>query len=309
MLVAAALLVGSVVPAQTAVNGKLRLSVGAPIPTALISFSVAFVCALVLAVTASGGLFGLSAAAGQPWWVWIGGAMGVIFLTGNVILFPKIGSVETVVIPIIGMVIMALAIDQFGLFGSPRNEVGLLRLLGAAVVVAGVLLVHVVGRPGTKSTTTGGDADARSAWLWRAFGVFMGMCSASQTAANGYLGTVLGSSLQAGAVNLAVGSILLLLLSLFLPASRKALLSGVSPGPWWMWLGGVFGAAFVVGAATLAPILGTGTTVIAQLAGTIICGQIIEAGGFFGSPKSRIRAPRVVGLALVFLGVVMVRLL
>ena len=286
--------VGAVIPAQTAVN---------------ISFFIAFCCAAalagVLAATTGPGI-DLTQAFGEPWWVWIGGLMGVIFITGNVILFPKIGAVETVVLPILGQVIMALVIDNFGLFGAVQTDVGWLRVLGALVVVAGIVLVHVVGR--APSSAHAGAAST-SAWAWRALGVFMGMCSASQTAANGYLGEVLGSSIQAGSVNLGVGVILLFLLSIGLTDSRKALLSGIERGPWWMWLGGVCGAIFVIGAATLSPLIGTGATVIGILAGTIIAGQAIERFGLFGSPRTVLQPVRVLGLLLVFVGAVLVRAL
>lgn len=307
MLILAAMAVGAVIPAQTAVNSRLRTSVGAPLPTSFYSFTVAFLCAVTLAVAISGFRWDFAAAAAEPWWVWIGGVMGTVFLTGNVLLFPRLGSVETVVIPILGQVIMALVIDQFGFFGAPQTEASALRLLGAVVVLAGIVCIHVLrhNSDGAIRSHAGGG----SLWGWRAFGVFMGMCSATQTAANGYLGTVLGSSIQAGAVNLAVGATLLFLLSLTFRSSRQALLSTIEPGPWWMWLGGVFGAIFVVGMATLAPIIGTGATVIGQLAGTIICGQVIERFGFFGSPKTPLHANRVVGLVLVFIGAVLVRAL
>ena len=307
MLILAAMAVGAVIPAQTAVNSRLRTSVGAPLPTSFYSFTVAFLCAVTLAVAISGFRWDFAAAAAEPWWVWIGGVMGTVFLTGNVLLFPRLGSVETVVIPILGQVIMALVIDQFSIFGAPQTEASALRLLGAVVVLAGIVCIHVLrhNSDGAIRSHAGGG----SLWGWRAFGVFMGMCSATQTAANGYLGTVLGSSIQAGAVNLAVGATLLFLLSLTFRSSRQALLSTIEPGPWWMWLGGVFGAIFVVGMATLAPIIGTGATVIGQLAGTIICGQVIERFGFFGSPKTPLHANRVVGLVLVFIGAVLVRAL
>ena len=310
MLVGAALGVGAFVPIQTAVNDRLRASIGAPIPTAFVSVFSAFLCAVIIALVVSGGSLDLARAAGEPWWVWIGGIMGVIFITGNVIIFPKLGVVETIVIPILGQVIMALAIDHFALFGAVENRISFWRLVGAAVVIAGIVMVHVVRAPGeVSSPATEGDAGEVSVWIWRAVGVMMGMCSAIQTAVNGYLGTVLDSSVQAGSVNLAVGSVFLLTLSLSLPKSRRAVLSGVKPGPWWMWIGGTFGTILVVGAAMLAPVLGTGTTVIGMLAGTIICGQIIEAGGLLGTPRQRLQMSRVIGLILVFLGVAMVRVL
>ena len=106
-----------------------------------------------------------------------------------------------------------------------------------------------------------------------------------------------------------MGVILLFLLSIGFTNSRKALLSGIERGPWWMWLGGVFGAIFVIGAATLSPLIGTGATVIGILAGTIIAGQAIERFGLFGSPRSVLQPVRLLGLLLVFAGAVIVRVL
>ena len=169
MLILAAMAVGAVIPAQTAVNSRLRLSVGAPLPTSFYSFSIAFLCAVSLAVATTGFHWDFAAAAAEPWWVWIGGVMGTVFLTGSVVLFPKLGSVETVVIPILGQVIMALAIDQFGLFGAPQTAASPLRFLGAVVVVAGILCIHVLGRRsggGVSGHAAPYGAGAPSAYSW-----------------------------------------------------------------------------------------------------------------------------------------------
>ena len=61
--------------------------------------------------------------------------------------------------------------------------------------------------------------------------------------------------------------------------------------------------------ATLAPRLGTATTVIAFNAGTIAAGQALEARGAFGARKNPLTATRLAGLVVIFLGVLAVRLL
>lgn len=76
-----------------------------------------------------------------------------------------------------------------------------------------------------------------------------------------------------------------------------------------MWIGGIFGAFLVVSAAMLAPVLGMGITVIGMLAGTIICGQVIEACGLLGTPRLHLQVLRVIGLILMTLGAAMVRVL
>ncbi|MBF6482174.1 DMT family transporter [Nocardia cyriacigeorgica] len=140
MLLLIALAVGGLIPIQTAANSRLRLSVGnKPVVSALISFTVALLVAVIATAVLQGNPVpqfadGVSA----PWWVWLGGAMGVCFVLGNILLFPRLGAVQTVVLPILGQVIMGLAIDRFGLFGAPVLEVTFMRVLGAVVVLAGI---------------------------------------------------------------------------------------------------------------------------------------------------------------------------
>lgn len=307
MLLLMAMLVGAIVPVQTAINTRLRQSVGSPIGATFVSFIIAVVVASVISWGASGALVpDLSTAASQPWWAWLGGFMGVMFIAGNIVLFPKLGPVQTVILPILGQVIMGLLIDRFGLFQSPQVAVGLWRLLGALIVVGGIAMVLEIGR----TPTLQGTAEGAALWLFRAFGVVMGMGSATQTAVNGHLGRALGSSLQAGQISLVVGLALLAVMSVVLSGPRRALTTGIAPGPWWMWLGGMLGAFFVFGGATLSPILGTGTTVIAALVGNIICGQVLESLGVgTGGHRSAPTPYRLTGLAIVLAGVVMVRML
>lgn len=305
MLLVLAMLVGAIVPAQTAVNTRLRVAVGAPIAAAMLSFAVAVVTATVLCGVSTSTLIpDITPAFSEPWWIWLGGFMGVMFIAGNIVLFPQLGPVQTVIMPILGQVIMGLLVDQFGLFSSPKVDVSAVRMLGALTVVLGVAMVLEVFR------TPASHAKATGAKLWglRGFGVVMGMGSATQTAVNGRLGQVLGSPLQASQVQLVVGLIALSVLVLSVRTERRAIMAGVRPGPWWMWLGGVLGAFFVYGGASIAPILGTGTTVIASLTGTIVCGQVLESLGLGTGRRAAPTPYRVTGLATVLLGVVLVRL-
>ena len=306
MLVVVAMMVGAIVPVQTAINTRLRQSVGSPIGATFLSFILAVAASCVIALFATRTLVpDLALAASEPWWVWLGGFMGVMFIAGNIVLFPELGAVQTTIRPILGQVLMGLLIDATGLVHDPQTPVGPLRLLGALLVLIGIAMVLEIGR----GATLRGTARGLRAWLLRGFGVLMGMGSATQTAVNGYLGKVLHSPIQAGQISLAVGLILLFAMVLLIPAPRRAVASGVAPGPWWMWLGGVLGALFVFGGASLSPLLGAGTTVIGSLVGMIICGQVLESLGIGGGTKGFPSPFRLTGLAVVLVGVAMVRLL
>ncbi|MCG7274519.1 bacterial/archaeal transporter family-2 protein [Corynebacterium afermentans] len=303
MLLLVALAVGGLIPIQTAANSRLRASVGnKPVMPALISFSSALFFAVV-ATTVLRGNPVPQFSADVPWWGWLGGVMGVCFVLGNILLFPRLGALETVVLPILGQVVMGLLVDRFGLLGAPAMPVSWMRVLGAAVVFAGIVVVLRSGR----RPVLEGDAEGLELAIFRVLGVLVGVCTAIQTSVNGYMGGIAGSSMHAGEINLAVGAVLLLVAALV--TSPRQLARRPEPGPWWMWLGGLVGATFVISGATLAPLLGTATTVIAFNAGTIAAGQALEARGAFGARKNPLTATRLAGLVVIFLGVLAVRLL
>ena len=303
MLLLIALAVGGLIPIQTAANSRLRASVGnKPVMPALISFSSALFFAVV-ATTVLRGNPVPQFSAEVPWWGWLGGVMGVCFVLGNILLFPRLGALETVVLPILGQVVMGLLVDRFGLLGAPAMPVSWMRVLGAAVVFTGIVVVLRSGR----RPVLEGDAEGLELAIFRVLGVLVGVCTAIQTSVNGFMGGIAGSSLHAGEINLAVGAVLLLVAALV--TSPRQLARRPEPGPWWMWLGGLVGATFVISGATLAPLLGTATTVIAFNAGTIAAGQALEARGAFGARKNPLTATRLAGLVVIFLGVLAVRLL
>src|SRR5699024_9412116 len=131
---------GAIMPFQTSVNNRLRQSVGAPLLASFISFLVGTFSLLVATWITSGHPYpALGNTTGQPWWIFTGGMLGVVLLTGNILLFPRVGSVQTVILPISGQIIMGLIIDTTGLAHSPQAPLTLVRVLGAAAVLVGSL--------------------------------------------------------------------------------------------------------------------------------------------------------------------------
>lgn len=299
----AAIAVGWFTPVQTAVNSRLRQVVGHPLFSSLVSFGVGTLALAGLHwIWYQSPLPPVGLANGAPWWIWFGGVLGVIFLTGNIVLFPRLGGVETVVLPIVGQIAAALVIDQWGLFGAAPHGLTLWRILGATVVCLGVFVV--VARPGVANH----HAHVRGLWGWRALGVLAGVCTATQMAINGNLGVVLGSPISAALVSFGVGTALLLILVVLLRAwPRRAGLRDAEPTVWWMWTGGALGAVYVAGAAALVPMVGAGVTVVAVLAGNMMMSQLIDATGALGARRIPVAARQLVGLAIIVLGVLAVR--
>lgn len=292
------ILAGLVLPIQTLVNTRLRASTGTPFSSSMISFAVGTVTLLIVATAVTGGDYGIARAFDEPLWIWFGGLLGVVALTGNILLFPHLGAVQTVVLPIAGQVIMGLIVDHFGLFESPQSSLTAVRAIGAIIVLVGVIAVVA-----TPSAATSSEDSATALWLWRLAGFIFGCFTASQSAINGHLGQVTGSPVSAALVSFAVGVTALVIVNIVLRWRPRIERPEGKPNPWWMWIGGVLGALFIFGNAALVPQIGTGLTVVAGLLGSMLGSLIIDRVS-----GALIKSRQVLGIALLLTGVVLIRL-
>lgn len=303
------IIIGIGLPMQTSINSRLKVAVGSPFLASLTSFTfgTAFLAIITLILDHSI-LFSKAVFTSQPPWIWLGGLLGVIFLTSNILLFPKLGSVQTVIFPILGQIIMGLIIDNFGLFDSSLHPLTLTRFFGALLVILGVICAVAMDNLIKKLHHASlASPPKKNLWLWRIFGILTGMFSASQTAINGHLGVVLNSSVKAAFISFLVGTIVLVIIVSFLHPQIQ--LNHPQKGnPWWMWIGGIIGALFVFGNAYLVPIIGTGLAVVIILVGQMSGSLLVDQFGLLESKKNPVSLIQIVGILIMIAGVALIRL-
>ncbi|EIJ70161.1 DMT family transporter [Pasteurella bettyae] len=294
---------------QTVINSRLRSYVGSPFFASMVSFLVGtFSLILVTFLTGNPFFIDVDIFLNTPWWLWMGGLFGVIALTTNILLFPHLGGVQTVIMPIFGQIIMGILIDSFGWFNAPLISFSWNRGVGLILVLMGIILAVTMSKtryypePQSKS-------EPNMIWLWRLLGIFAGMLGAMQTAVNGQLGRILHSPLQAALVSF-IGGALALLIFVGVKEGRfhRIFETTQKHMPWWLWLGGLLGAAFVFMGVVLMPIVGTGTTVILALLGMISGSLLVDQYGILGAPRKPVYGIQILGLIILFLGVALIRL-
>ena len=135
-LAVAAGLAGSL---QVALMSRLGERIGV---LGALAFSTALtaVIALLILVVARGSLGAFSRAVHQPWWMLLGGIMGLLIVFTVTYSGPRIGVAATVGILIAGQLVMGAAIDRWGLFGSQRIALHGPRLLGIGLLAVGAAL-------------------------------------------------------------------------------------------------------------------------------------------------------------------------
>lgn len=129
--------------------------------------------------------------------------------------------------------------------------------------------------------------------------VLGGAASAAQGVVNAELGERAGNPVLGAVVN-NVGGVLLVLLGLpAIPAMRSGLVAlRRARLPWWTYLGGLGGAAIVVVATYVVPVLGVAVFTIAQVAGSSLGGLGVDRAGLAPVGRLPLTSPRLAGALL-----------
>lgn len=140
-----------------------------------------------------------------------------------------------------------------------------------------------------------------------AYALIAGALLPVQSGLNMQLAKNLGHPLWGALASFFVGTVMLL---------AYAMLTGVkfpSPfqmasSPYWMWIGGAFGAFFVATAVIVSPRLGAATSVALFVAGQLVMSILLDHYGAVGFPEHPLNAWRILGTVLIVIGVVLIRL-
>lgn len=138
---AAAALIGIAVSVQPALNAILARSVGSANVASSISIAVALTTILIMTAIVGFGEVSLERLAAVPWWVYLAGIVGALFVGGGTYLVPYTGALAFFVCIIAGQLIGSTIADHLGAFGLAVHEASPMRLFGVALVIAGALLV------------------------------------------------------------------------------------------------------------------------------------------------------------------------
>src|SRR5512143_1386488 len=113
---------GSLITLQSVFNaglGKRTGILGSFLLLTIVSFVFVSVLILLFPKTAS-----LSSLPGPgEWYLYLGGLLGLGIVAAPIFLVPQIGATTTLTALVVGQLLLALFVDNFGLFGTPKIEI------------------------------------------------------------------------------------------------------------------------------------------------------------------------------------------
>jgi transporter family-2 protein len=136
--------------------------------------------------------------------------------------------------------------------------------------------------------------------------VFLGCLLPVQTGVNAELRASLGNPIATALVSFGVGIVGLLIAVVWLRIPVP-LAEAWSQSAWWQWSGGLMGAVYIAAVVVLGPRLGAGALIAAVVGGQMVASLVLDHFGWIGFPEHPISGLRLLGAALVMLGVALIQ--
>lgn len=134
------LLAGIGIPVLAALNAALGTRIGSPAAAATVLFSIAFLtCALVMLLTGPQALAKVTLA---PRHLLLAGVLIAFYVLSITFVAPTFGVGNAVFFVLLGQLISTAMIDHFGLFGARVTPMDASRILGIALMTAGVFVTQ-----------------------------------------------------------------------------------------------------------------------------------------------------------------------
>ena len=139
--VALALLAGALGGIHVPINGALGARIGSALVATLTFYGVAF-----LVIAAANALFldrsALSSLSAVPAWTYLlPGVISVLVVGANTYLIPRLGAINLFVLVVAAQLVVRATISHFGWLASPVDPIAWPKILGAAMVMVGAILV------------------------------------------------------------------------------------------------------------------------------------------------------------------------
>ena len=142
ILMLSTLFIGALLPVQALLNTKLGKQTGGPLMSSMLSFLVGLIGLVIInLVTNYSAVSNMKLLSVSPWYIWIGGLLGAVYVTCIIFVNQQQGVALTFALAVAGQIFISLVIDHFGLLGAYVRPVSIPKIIGALLIIAGLVLV------------------------------------------------------------------------------------------------------------------------------------------------------------------------
>ena len=132
---------GCVMALQPAVNAKLASACGHPLQASIISFATGFLALFLIGCIMRVGVPSVDKLQSLPGWAWTGGLLGTYMVTVSLLVAPKLGATQWLILVLAGQTLVAILLDHYGWLGFAQQGITLKRAIGVVLFAAGAYMV------------------------------------------------------------------------------------------------------------------------------------------------------------------------
>jgi transporter family-2 protein len=251
------------------------------------------------------------------WWYVLPGIFGSLYLVVVVLLASKVGVTACVIAPLVGQVFFSGIVDIFGLFGISQKPPTLQMWLGIVLVCIGGVVANLEKKAqGEVASLQQPQINPTLRIVLLALGVGTGALLTIQGAINGTIVNEYGSPFFATVICCIFTFFALLIVTTAMREWKSLIIlkDGLTSKiksekmPLWALFGGVFGGIYSAIAAFGNSVLPVSMVVVITLLGQIVFSVLTDHFGLFGVIKRKVTSRKIVGVAIVVVGIIFVSL-
>ena len=133
---------GVAISFQPPINATMARVLGSPLMATSISILISLIVVVPLWLSLGRETENISNINMVPWWVILGGVIGVVYVAGSIITAPVLGVALFFICVVAGQLIGSSIIDQVGAFGLVVKPINTMKLVGIGLVLLGAVLVQ-----------------------------------------------------------------------------------------------------------------------------------------------------------------------
>ena len=132
---------GCCIALQASANSNLSYNIKSPLYTSYLSICGTILTATLAMLILRPTLPSAGDIRTTPWWNWIGGPLGALIVLAGAALTRELGAALFIALVVGGQLCCSLTIDHFALMGLDQKAITPGRILGAILVIAGVVCI------------------------------------------------------------------------------------------------------------------------------------------------------------------------
>ncbi|MFT5016478.1 MAG: transporter family-2 protein [Neolewinella sp.] len=137
-----ALVAGLMLPVQAGLNSEMGRVLKSPVYASIVSFVVGLIALIVYAFITRMPFGNLREGLTLPWYYWMGGILGAVYVYGLIVLTPRLGVALTFGLTVAAQMTFSLVMDHYGWLDVPVSPISWYRVLGVLMIITGVVLIR-----------------------------------------------------------------------------------------------------------------------------------------------------------------------